>query len=80
VLGKVSSGEADAGVVYVTDVKGAGSKVEGVPFDESSKAVNTYPIASLGASKSPELAQAFIDYVTGADGQAVLQAAGFGKP
>ncbi|RFA16613.1 molybdate ABC transporter substrate-binding protein [Subtercola boreus] len=80
VLGKVSSGEADAGLVYATDVQGAGNTVEGVPFAESSTAVNTYPIAALSATKSPELAQAFIDYVTGTDGQAVLTTAGFGKP
>ncbi|MDF2442802.1 MAG: molybdate transport system substrate-binding protein [Subtercola sp.] len=80
VLGKVSSGEADAGLVYATDVQGAGSTVEGVPFAESGTAVNTYPIAALSATKSPELAQAFIDYVTGTDGRAVLTAAGFGKP
>ncbi|MEF2978035.1 molybdate ABC transporter substrate-binding protein [Subtercola sp. YIM 133946] len=80
VLGKVSSGEADAGLVYVTDVKGAGSTVTGVPFPESSKAVNTYPIGALSASKNAALAQAFIDYVTGTDGQAVLTAAGFGAP
>ncbi|RFA08563.1 molybdate ABC transporter substrate-binding protein [Subtercola boreus] len=80
VLGKVSSGEADAGLVYATDVQGAGSTVEGVPFTESSKAVNTYPIAALSDTKSAGLAQAFIDYVTGTEGQAVLSAAGFGKP
>ena len=80
VLGKVSSGEADAGLVYVTDVKGAGSTVTGVPFPESSGAVNTYPIAPLTATKNAALAQAFISYVTGPDGQAILAAAGFGKP
>ncbi|PPF79870.1 molybdate ABC transporter substrate-binding protein [Subtercola sp. Z020] len=80
VLGKVSSGEADAGLVYVTDVKGAGDAVEGVPFAESSNAVNTYPIGTLADTKNAGLAQAFIDYVTGVDGRAVLAAAGFGAP
>ncbi len=80
VLGKVTSGEADAGLVYVTDVTSAGNKVQGIPFPESSQAVNTYPIAPVTASKSPELAQAFIDFVTGSVGQGVLQDAGFGKP
>ena len=80
VLGKVSSGEADAGLVYVTDVKGAGSSVKGITFADSSKAVNTYPIAALTASKTPKVAQAFIDYVTGKVGQKVLADAGFGKP
>jgi len=80
VLGKVSSGEADAGLVYVTDVKGAGDKVRGIPFDESGKAVNTYPIATVGSSRNKELAAAFIAMVTGADGQKTLSAAGFGAP
>jgi molybdate transport system substrate-binding protein len=80
VLGKVESGQADAGLVYVTDVRGAGGKVDGVPFDESSKAVNTYPIGVLRESQDPELAQAFSEYVRSAAGQRVLSDAGFGKP
>lgn len=80
VLGKVISGEADAGLVYVTDVKGAGDKVLGVTFPESSEVVNTYPIAALTDSKNPDVAKAFATFVTGAKGQAVLAAAGFAKP
>lgn len=79
VLGKVSSGEADAGLVYVTDVKGAGSTVLGVPFADSSRAVNTYPVALLKSSRNAALAQAFVDAVAGEPGQQVLAAAGFGK-
>lgn len=78
VLGKVASGEADAGVVYRTDVQGAGDKVEGIPFDAASAAVNHYPIAVLAGSHAPEVAAAFVAFVTGAEGQAVLSAAGFG--
>ena len=80
VLTKVESGEADAGLVYVTDVKAAGDKVKGVPFPESSDAVNTYPIAALENSENADLAQQFVDLVTGAEGQSVLAAAGFAKP
>jgi len=80
VLGKVTSGEADAGLVYVTDVIGAGDAVEGIEFDESSEAVNTYPIVALGDSAAPDVAQAFVDFVAGATGQKVLAAAGFGTP
>lgn len=80
VLSKVQTGEADAGLVYVTDVKGAAGKVKGVTFPESKDAVNTYPIASLTASKNPDLAKQFADLVTGPDGQQVLAAAGFAKP
>ncbi|MFE4081765.1 molybdate ABC transporter substrate-binding protein [Paenarthrobacter sp. YIM B13468] len=78
VLGKVVSQEADAGLVYVTDIKGAGSKVKGIPFPESAKAVNTYPIATVGSSKNKELARAFIAMVAGSEGQKVLSDAGFG--
>ena len=80
VLGKVSTGEADAGLVYVTDVKGAAGSVQGVPFDESSKAVNVYPIATLKSSRNAALADAFLHAVTGAPGQDILAAAGFAKP
>ncbi|MFF2246062.1 molybdate ABC transporter substrate-binding protein [Arthrobacter sp. NPDC058130] len=80
VLGKVTSQEADAGLVYVTDVKTARDKVKGIPFSESEKAVNTYPIATVGASKNKDLANAFIMAVTGAEGRKVLADAGFGTP
>ncbi len=80
VLGKVESGEADAGLVYVTDVKGAGDKVTGVTFPESSKVVNTYPVAALKDSKNLDLAKEFAAFVTGAEGQAVLKSAGFARP
>ena len=80
VLGKVTSGEADAGLVYVTDVKGAGDKVKGIPFDESKQAVNTYPIAALSGSRNADLAGQFVQLVTGSDGQQVLSDAGFAKP
>jgi molybdate transport system substrate-binding protein len=80
VLNKVTSGEADAGLVYVTDVKAAGDKVKGVTFPESSSAVNTYPIGALADSKNKGLAKDFVALVTGAEGQQVLADAGFAKP
>jgi molybdate transport system substrate-binding protein len=80
VLGKVTSGEADAGLVYVTDVKTAGDKVKGIPFAESDKAVNTYPIATVGTSRNKDLAAAFVATVTGSEGKKVLNDAGFGTP
>jgi molybdate transport system substrate-binding protein len=79
VLGKVESGEADAGLVYVTDVKAAGSKVKGITFPESSQVVNTYPIAAL-AEGDTSLAKDFIDVVLGGEGQTILSDAAFGKP
>lgn len=80
VLGKVSTGQADAGLVYVTDVAGSGGKVDGVAFPEASRAVNTYPIATLKAAADAGLAQKFIELVTGAAGQKLLGQAGFAKP
>ncbi|MBO0843720.1 MAG: molybdate ABC transporter substrate-binding protein, partial [Nocardioides sp.] len=80
VLAKVTSGDADAGLVYVTDVKSAGSKVTGVNFPEASQVVNTYPIATLKDSKNTATAKQFVAFVRGAEGQKVLTAAGFGKP
>ncbi|NUT70264.1 molybdate ABC transporter substrate-binding protein [Pseudarthrobacter sp. C4D7] len=78
VLGKVTSGEADAGLVYGTDIKAAGTKVAGIRFPESGSAVNTYPIAGIAGSRNQATAQAFMDLVTGPEGQKVLGAAGFG--
>jgi molybdate transport system substrate-binding protein len=80
VLGKVSSGEADAGLVYVTDVLGSRGAVQGVPFDGAERAVNGYPIVALDDSAAPEVARAFVRFVTGAAGRAVLADAGFGAP
>ena len=80
VLAKVTSGEADAGLVYVTDVLAAGDDVEGVPFPESAEAVNTYPIVALtdaGDRDNGDLAQAFVDLVLSDTGQQILQDAGF---
>ena len=78
VLGKVASGEADAGLVYVTDVRAAGGKVEGIPFPEAGSAVNTYPIAAVKSARSQELAREFMDVVLAEEGQRVLAEDGFG--
>ena len=80
VLGKVTSGEADAGLVYVTDVRAAGDAVVGIPFDESTEAVNTYPIATLRGTAQSDVARAFVAYVASPAGQKVLADAGFGAP
>ena len=80
VLAKVTAGEADAGLVYVTDVKAAGGQVDGVPFREASSVTNTYPVALVKDSAQSALAREFVAAVTGAAGQRVLRAAGFGRP
>jgi molybdate transport system substrate-binding protein len=80
VLGKVTSGEADAGLVYVTDAISAGTRVEQVPFPEAAKAINTYPIAAIKGARNQPAADAFVEFVLGAEGQAAMAAAGFGIP
>ncbi|GGW98984.1 molybdate ABC transporter substrate-binding protein [Streptomyces lomondensis] len=79
-LTKVELQEADAAVVYRTDVRAAGDKVTGVDFPESAKAVNDYPITLLENAPNPETAKAFIALVRSAEGQKVLSGAGFLKP
>ncbi|WP_406475578.1 molybdate ABC transporter substrate-binding protein [Streptomyces sp. NBC_01615] len=79
-LTKVELKEADAAVVYKTDVKAAGDKVEGVEFPESAKAINDYPITLLKDAPNAAAAKAFIELVTSAEGQKVLTAAGFLNP
>jgi molybdate transport system substrate-binding protein len=80
VVTKVSLGEADAGIVYVTDVTAGGDKVEGVAIPEDQNVTATYPIATVKASQAPEAAQAFVDLVRSAEGQQVLQEHGFLPP
>jgi molybdate transport system substrate-binding protein len=80
VLAKVTSGEADAGLVYVTDAAGAGAKVTTVAFPESAGAVNVYPLAVVADSKHAGLAHQFESLVTGPEGRSALAKAGFGAP
>jgi molybdate transport system substrate-binding protein len=79
-LSKVSTGDADAALVYVTDVKSSKGKVEGVDFPEAAKALNQYPIAVLKNAPNADLAAKFVALVRGADGRQVLKNAGFGTP
>ncbi|MFE5309955.1 molybdate ABC transporter substrate-binding protein [Isoptericola sp. NPDC056605] len=80
VLGKVTAGEADAGLVYVTDVAAAGDAVEGIEFTESTSAVNTYPIATVADTDHADLAQEFVALVLSNDGQQTLSGFGFAAP
>lgn len=79
-LTKVELKEADAAVVYKTDVHAAGDKVEGVDFPESANALNDYPIVQLKETKNAEAAKAFIAMVQSSAGQEILTEAGFLKP
>jgi molybdate transport system substrate-binding protein len=80
VVTKVSLGEADAGIVYVTDVTAGGDKVEGVDIPDDQNVMATYPIATVKATRAQDKAQAFMDLVLSADGQQVLKEYGFLSP
>jgi molybdate transport system substrate-binding protein len=80
VLTQVELGEVDAGMVYVTDVQAAGSKVKGVKIPADDNASTLYPIATISKSSQQSTAQAFVAYVLSPAGQSVLTAAGFERP
>ena len=80
VVTKVSLGEADAGIIYVTDITAGGAKVEGVDIPREQNVLATYPIATVKASRAPDEAQAFMDLVLSAEGQQVLKQYGFLPP
>lgn len=80
VLAKVSLGEVDAGVVYVTDVQAAGDSVTGVPIPDDVNASTEYPISALTDAPHPTAARAFVEYVLSDAGTAVLARSGFARP
>jgi molybdate transport system substrate-binding protein len=77
VVSKIELGEADAGIVYTTDVNAADSKAQGVPIPDADNVIATYPIVAVKASTNSAAANAFIAYVLSAAGQAKLQSFGF---
>jgi molybdate transport system substrate-binding protein len=79
-LRKVETGEADAGIVYVTDVKSAGSKAAGVAIPAEQNVVATYPVAVVRATRNHAAAQAFVDQLLSGKGQDALKARGFLSP
>jgi molybdate transport system substrate-binding protein len=79
-IAKVTTGEADATVVYVTDVTAAGSKVAGVTVPDNLQPSITYPIAVVKATKNQAGAQAFVNSAVSGDVQKALEAAGFLPP
>jgi molybdate transport system substrate-binding protein len=80
VLSKVELGEADAGIVYVTDAKGAGGKVGQVTIPDAQNVIAVYPAAVLDGSKHAADARAFVGFLASATGQSILRAAGFQQP
>jgi molybdate transport system substrate-binding protein len=80
VVGKITSGEADAAIVYSSDVAAVGDTVRSVEIPNDVNVVAIYPIAAVTGSKYPDQARSFVDYVGGTEGQDVLQQFGFGPP
>jgi molybdate transport system substrate-binding protein len=80
VLGKVAAGEADAGLVYRTDVLAAADRVEGVDLPTEAQVVNRYPLVALDGAVDAALAAEFVAFIAGDDARATLAAAGFGAP
>jgi molybdate transport system substrate-binding protein len=77
ILTKVRTGEADAGIVYSTDVTAAGSSVTGVDIADEYNVIARYPIARLTIS---EAAATFVDFVLSSAGRSILDEFGFGAP
>lgn len=80
VLAKVKSAEADAGLVYRTDVAAAGGDVTGIPIEGAEQATNVYPLIALDDAPNPTAAAAFVAFVLSDAGQAILADYGFGAP
>ena len=76
-LAAVTSGDADAAIVYVSDAKTAGAAVTAVPIPDAKNAIATYPMIVLKRSTDPAASRAFIAYVAGPKGQATLKSFGF---
>jgi molybdate transport system substrate-binding protein len=77
IVTKVATGEADAGVVYATDVIAAGSSVTGVDIPDEFNVSASYPIALTSPN---EAARAFVEFVSSPRGREILEDFGFGAP
>ena len=80
VLERVELGEADAGMVYVTDAQAAGDKVNTIDIPTDLNVVTPYYIAPVKDSPNADLAAKWIDLVDSQAGRRVLRDAGFGPP
>jgi molybdate transport system substrate-binding protein len=80
IVTKVTLGEADAGIVYITDVIAAGDRAEGVDIPADINVLVTYPVAVTEAAPNPAGGQAFVDFLLGEHGQEILASHGFTAP
>jgi molybdate transport system substrate-binding protein len=80
VVTKVTSGEADAGIVYVTDVQAVADMADAVAIPADINVIAQYPIAALKTSTVPQVDAAFTSFLLAPAGQAILAKYGFTKP
>lgn len=80
IVAKVTAGEADAGIVYTTDVLAAGDRAEGVDIPADLNVSARYPIAAMKSADSSAAARRFVDFVDSSAGAAILIRFGFGAP
>lgn len=80
VVSKIRLGEADAGIVYVTDATAAGPDVAAVLIPDEHNVVASYPVALLHGGHAPQVAAAFLAFLRADEGQRILQASGFQRP
>lgn len=79
-IAAVAQGDANAAIVYSTDVKAAGSTVKGVVIPDDQNTIAVYPIAPIAGNANPKVAKAFVDYVASSKGQKTLAKYGFLAP
>jgi molybdate transport system substrate-binding protein len=80
VVTKVTAGEADAGIVYVTDVIAAGNAADMVEIPDEINVVAEYPVATVAESGNQETGEGFIEFLLGGEAQSILADHGFGAP
>ena len=80
VVTKISTGEADAGIVFVTDVNSAAATAEGVKIPDDINVISNYPMVLTKEATNVDAAKAFMDFVTSDAGQAILAKYGFLAP
>ncbi len=78
IVAKVLAGEADAGIVYATDVAATNGATTGVTIPESDNVIARYPVATLAASSNPVTTRAWIDFLLAPEGRTILREFGFG--
>lgn len=79
-LAKVELGEADASIVYASDLVAAGGSADAVEIAVEQNVSARYPIAVLAGARNPTAARAFVDFVLSAEGQEILAEHGFTAP